>query len=192
MQDQWYGDKRDLVKWGTLLELARIYQVKEILQVLYHRSNTWYPIEVDGKLVRISDEVIQHFRDSKSIVNLKSPVAIEVLDEKFADRKRYLQSVIGKLQYKKEIKKIVFLDPDTGIEPAGKPSLKHVLESELKMIWDSLSQEDVLVFYCQRENPRLCRGGSSSLTFPGVHPETLQGEPPSTRRGETGWTSMLA
>jgi Cdc6-like AAA superfamily ATPase len=40
--------------------------------------------------------------------------------------------------------------------------------------------------------PRLCRGGSSSLTFPGVHPETLRREPPSTRRGETGWTSMPA
>jgi peptide-methionine (R)-S-oxide reductase len=25
-----------------------------------------------------------------------------------------------------------------------------------------------------REFPRLCRGGSSSLTFPGVHPETLR------------------
>jgi hypothetical protein len=46
--------------------------------------------------------------------------------------------------------------------------------------------------YYQRENPRLCRGGSSSLTFPGVHPETLRREPPSTRRGETGWTSMPA
>jgi len=43
-----------------------------------------------------------------------------------------------------------------------------------------------------REFPRLCRGGSSSLTFPGVHPETLRGEPPSTHQGETGWTSMKA
>ncbi len=48
------------------------------------------------------------------------------------------------------------------------------------------------VTYCQRENPRLCRGGSNSLTLPGVHPETLRREPPSTRRGETGWTSMPA
>jgi multimeric flavodoxin WrbA len=47
-------------------------------------------------------------------------------------------------------------------------------------------------FYSNRENPRLCRGGSSSLTFPGVHPETLRREPPSTRKGETGWTSMTA
>ena len=43
-----------------------------------------------------------------------------------------------------------------------------------------------------RENSWLCRGGSSSLAFPGVHPETLRRKPPSTRRGETGWTSMPA
>jgi hypothetical protein len=51
MQDQWYGDKRDLVKWGTLLELARKYQVTQILQVLYHRSNTWNPIEFAQKAI---------------------------------------------------------------------------------------------------------------------------------------------
>jgi hypothetical protein len=43
-----------------------------------------------------------------------------------------------------------------------------------------------------REFPRLCRGGSSSLTFPGVHPETLRCEPPSTHQGESGWTNMKA
>src|SRR5215813_12570817 len=36
----------------------------------------------------------------------------------------------------------------------------------------------------QREAPRLCRGGSSSLTFPGVHRDTPRREPPSTRKGE--------
>src|ERR1039458_6670879 len=39
--------------------------------------------------------------------------------------------------------------------------------------------------YSQWESPRLCRGGSSSLTFPGVHPETLRREPPSTDRKST-------
>jgi hypothetical protein len=52
------------------------------------------------------------------------------------------------------------------------------------------SETDQKLMY--REFPRLCRGGSSSLTFPGVHPETLRGEPPSTHQGETGWTSMKA
>ena len=34
--------------------------------------------------------------------------------------------------------------------------------------------------YSKREFPRLCRGGSRSLTFSGVHPESPCREPPST------------
>ena len=148
MQDQWYGDKRDLVKWGTLLELARKYQVMQILQVLYHRSNTWNPIEIDGNFVPIPQEVIQHFRDAKSICNLNSSVPVQVLSQTFSDRDEYLQYVISEIQVRKEIKKIVFLDPDTGLEPrGGHPNWKHVLESELETIWDSLSERDALVLY---------------------------------------------
>ena len=148
MQDQWYGDKRDLVKWGTLLELARKYQVTQILQVLYHCSNTWNPIEIDGQSVRIPDEVIQHFRDTKSICNLNSSVPVQVLGETFSDRERYLRYVVGEIQGRKGIKKIVFLDPDTGLQPrGGHPNWKHVLEGELETIWNSLSDKDVLVFY---------------------------------------------
>jgi hypothetical protein len=148
MQDQWYGDNRDLVKWGTLLELARRYRVKQVLQILYHRSNTWSPIEIDEESVPIPDEVIQHFRDTKSICTLNSPVPVEVLSEAFSDRVQYLKYVIGEILGRKAIKKIVFLDPDTGLEPrGGHPNLKHVLEGELEMIWNSLSRGDVLVFY---------------------------------------------
>jgi len=154
MQDQWYGDKRDLVKWGTLLELARIYQVTQILQVLYHRPNTWNPIDIDGQSVRIPNEVIQHFRDTKSICNLNSSIPVQVLGETFADRDRYLRYVVGEIQGRKGIKKIVFLDPDTGLEPrGGRPNRKHVLGDELEIIWNSLSDEDVLVFY--QHQPRI-------------------------------------
>ena len=38
---------------------------------------------------------------------------------------------------------------------------------------DSTIYGNAVADYCQRETPRLCRGCSSSLTFPGVHPETL-------------------
>jgi uroporphyrinogen decarboxylase len=44
----------------------------------------------------------------------------------------------------------------------------------------------------QWEFPRLCRGGSKSLTVPGVHPGNSLREPRSTRKGESGWTSMKA
>jgi hypothetical protein len=147
MQDRWYGDNRDLVKWGTLLELARIYRAKQILQVLYYRPNTWDPIEVGGSLVRIPNEVIQHFRNSMSICKMKTSVPIKVLGKTIADRNQYLQYVIGEVQKRKTIKKIVFLDPDTGIEPQGPPGLQHVLEGELDAIWNSLSEQDVLVLY---------------------------------------------
>ena len=31
MKDTWYGDKRDLVKWGTLVHLARRENIKQII-----------------------------------------------------------------------------------------------------------------------------------------------------------------
>ena len=34
MKDEWYGDNRDLVKWGALLELARRFDASCIIQVL--------------------------------------------------------------------------------------------------------------------------------------------------------------
>ena len=41
-------------------------------------------------------------------------------------------------------------------------------------------------------DPRLCRGGSRSLTFPGVHRGNSDREPPSTRKGDPRWTSTKA
>jgi hypothetical protein len=37
MRDIWYGDRRDLVKWGVLVELAARHDARHILQVLYPR-----------------------------------------------------------------------------------------------------------------------------------------------------------
>ena len=50
----------------------------------------------------------------------------------------------------------------------------------------------VFIVLIQWEFPRLCRGGSKSLTVPGVHPGNSLREPRSTRKGESGWTSMKA
>jgi hypothetical protein len=153
MQDRWYGDNRDLVKWGTLLELARIYQVKQILQVLYLRPNTWdhdeFPqIEVGGEKVDITKEVIQHFRNVNLIRNLKSPVTIEVLNSEFQDRQTYLQQVVDAIKGRVNTPSIIFLDPDTGLQPQfARPDFTHVLNEELASIWRSLSANDVLVFY---------------------------------------------
>ena len=240
MQDRWYGDNRDLVKWGTLFELARRYEAKQILQILYYRRAK---IEIDGEVVEIAKEVTHHFlRDvnlirnlkvtTQSEENLKQPhdcvcckdqtssifapghdarvksillriergeleksvcpekvapfvkwsgqwqsegfrltaapvripgrddveytgelvlsnmISVEVLDREFDDRNEYLKYVTKAINGRGVKPGIVFLDPDTGIEPPrSKSGPTHVLESELKAIWESLNESDVIVFY---------------------------------------------
>jgi len=39
VKDKWYGDKRDLVKWGILLTLAKMFSARRILQVAYYRPD---------------------------------------------------------------------------------------------------------------------------------------------------------
>ena len=43
-------------------------------------------------------------------------------------------------------RKVVLLDPDTGIEPE-KPNFNHVRGVEIGIIWDSLTPGDLLVLY---------------------------------------------
>jgi hypothetical protein len=164
MQDRWYGDNRDLVKWGTLLELARRYEARQILQVLYYRPNDWNRterryewerIEIDGQKVEIAPEVIRHFRDVNLIRNLKSPVPIGVFKENFGDRGRYLDAIKAAIRSRSDYPGIVFLDPDTGLEPpSGTHGPAHVLGHEVKEIWRTLIPGDVLVFYQHETNRR--------------------------------------
>ena len=46
---------------------------------------------------------------------------------------------------------LVFLDPDTGLAP-GKPTLDHVLDTEVRDIWRAMPAGDVLVFYQHETN----------------------------------------
>jgi hypothetical protein len=158
MQDRFYGDNRDLIKWGTLLYLARLHNAKQIIQVLYYRPNEWNRaerryewerIEVDGQEVDIATEVIRHFRDVNLIRNLKSSFTIDVLNEVFDnDRDKYLKCILDAIKGRGNKPGIVFLDPDTGLQPPiAAPNLGHVLNHELNVIWKSLSAGDVLVIY---------------------------------------------
>ena len=47
---------------------------------------------------------------------------------------------------------VVFLDPDTGLEPNGGGDAKHVLESEALAFWNALPQGSVFVFYQHETN----------------------------------------
>ncbi len=146
MKDKWYSDNRDLVKWGVLLQLAELYDIATILQVAYFRPTPWdeKSIEIDGRTYPLPPEVVCHFRDIKNITTLRPNVM--VLDAPCHDRDQYLQRVLMAIR---DLPKpaIVFLDPDTGLEPKGKAGFEHVLETELREIWHALRPGDLLVFY---------------------------------------------
>jgi len=44
MKDTWYGDRRDLVKWGTLVHLARSEQIMTVIQVAFLRKGERPPL----------------------------------------------------------------------------------------------------------------------------------------------------
>jgi hypothetical protein len=151
MKDQWYGDARDLVKWGVLLYLANAYSTKRILQVAYFRPSKWNRINIDGQEHHIPQSVVTHFRSLHNIEKLSSELQIEVLDSLFDNRDTYLKNIAEAIGGQHPC--IVFLDPDTGLQPpSSSPKFDHVLDSELKYIWDKILVSDVLVFYQHQTN----------------------------------------
>ena len=93
MKDQYYGDHRDLVKWGALLHLAQVYGLQRIIQVAYWRNTEWAPIEIDGTEYPLPEPVIHHFRSVRNIVSLTGDPAIQVLDSTFSDCDDYLREI---------------------------------------------------------------------------------------------------
>jgi hypothetical protein len=153
MKDEWYADKRDLVKWGSLLLLAEQHRLSRIVQVAYYRSSTWPSLEIDGVKHALPDAIVAHFRDVRGVRRLSAGVQIDVVDVPLErGRTEYLRAVVTAITAARE-PKLVFLDPDTGLEPVpGKGGLTHVLEQELQSIWASLGPRDLLALYQHQTN----------------------------------------
>jgi hypothetical protein len=153
MQGLWYGDKRDRVKWGALVHLANTKGIRCIVQVAYFRHGTNLKLQINEcdveREVDLHQEVWDHFSDLRHIERLGGATGLEiiVLDKTFDPAKR--PDYIGKIIYKvNEIKsrKIVFLDPDTGIAPR-KGKAEHITTNDLQKIWGALLAGDLLVIY---------------------------------------------
>jgi len=135
VRDTWYADNRDLIKWDVLLRLASIYEVCRILQLAYYRPAIFARLVIDGHEYDIPEEVIAHFRNLRHIGGIGSKVRATVFDPVFQDRAVYQQAVLELLSAFAQERCIVFLDPDTGLEPRN-PTLEHVLEPEAQAIWE--------------------------------------------------------
>jgi hypothetical protein len=164
MRDKFYSDNRDLVKWAILHRLAEIFQAQRILQLAFYRPSDFAKIVIDGAEHDIPPEVLAHFRDLRLVESINSKIKISVFDRLFRDRGHYLKAIkIFLSEFLKE-RCVVFLDPDTGLEPQ-KPSLDHVLELEAKAIWKATKPDDVYVFYQHQTN----RAGQ-----PWIEPKRIQ------------------
>jgi hypothetical protein len=151
MRDKWYADNRDLIKWGVLLRLAGIYKAARILQLAFYRPSEFGQLVIDGQQHAIPEEVIAHFRNLRTIGSIGSKVRVTVFDPVFQDRPTHQQAVLALLPAFGQERCIVFLDPDTGLEPRD-PTLDHVLADEARAIWDAMKSGDVFAFYQHQTN----------------------------------------
>ena len=147
MRDKWYADKRDLVKWSGIMHILdnKRLGIQKVFQIAYYRQTDWPLLDFNGIDIEIPEKVLQHFRDIRLIKQLDP--RIEVFNQYFdhKDRKRYVNNVCEMLRERNE-KKIVFLDPDTGLEPSV-CEVEHVKREEIGKIFNTLKQGDFLVFY---------------------------------------------
>ncbi len=159
VRDQWYGDNRDVVKWATLVHLARTHHIDRVVQVAFYRpSEIALRLKIDSGEVPVPKEVIDHFRNIEQIQALARATGlhINVFKEPFQPdegsldtrifRVHYIERVVTALSNFSDARLITFLDPDTGIAPR-RAGGEHVEPREIRTIYDALKANDMLVFY---------------------------------------------
>lgn len=151
MRNAWYGDKRDIVKWSVLLQLAKKYRLSVIVQICFLNMYEFPPIYLDGETFPVPSEVLKQFRTIRSVESISEKVRVAVFDELFSDRRQYLSNALRFIRQFAEYPRAIFLDPDTGLAPS-KASVKHVTDDEINSFWSMLSPGDILVIYQHKTN----------------------------------------
>lgn len=149
MRDTWFGDNRDLVKWGTLAHIAEREDLAVIVQVLYFRTAEKAPLHYHHSEEDLDRAVWNFFRDVTSISNLGSKLGREivVVTDKFNPNQRTAYRQIARDRVARLPQpKVVLLDPDTGIAPS-KCDGKHATLEDIRAVWDILNEGDWLVVY---------------------------------------------
>ena len=186
MQGLWYGDKRDRVKWGALVHLANTKGIRCVVQVAYFRHGTDLKLQTEEGEVELPVQVWNHFSNLRHIERLGEATGLKiiVLDQLYdpGNRSDYINMIGLHLEeINKEIKsrKIIFLDPDTGIAPGGKGNPEHVIIQDIKDIWGALSSGDLIVIYQHADRTKKWvpdRKDKMSFACRGAGVEIISGE----------------
>ena len=160
MRNEWYGDKRDLIKWPTLLHIAQRQGIGRIFQIAMRTDGEpAYPeiIPLGGQVAVVHQDmtahVVDHFHHHNDLNGIAAvgghfDVEIEVLPDEFthAGRDDYFAGVNNTIQMS-EIATLWFFDPDTGIEPPSGANQKHLKLTELSNAFELINPGDYLACY---------------------------------------------
>ena len=144
MRRQWFGDNRDYVKWSCIRAEAT-----DALAVVYGpmlREDSHSGERLDPKVKQFFDKP-KNF----SVISELFPAGFSYLPHTYEvdNSDRYFdrfEELITDAQ--QESKVLVFLDPDTGIQPRkSKPGNAHLLESDMKRVCQQLRAGEKLVVY---------------------------------------------
>jgi hypothetical protein len=150
VKERWFADDRDLVKWSALLHFARAHALTRIIQVAYARVDERPQVTIGEHTVAVDDVVWTFFRDLQRIQHLGTTtgIPIDVIDDTFDPKNRaaYQQRVMNVLAANRDGSILLFLDPDTGLQPT-RASAEHVARAEVRACWRQLAADDWLALY---------------------------------------------
>jgi hypothetical protein len=152
VRDIWYADHRDLVKWGSLVQIATRDGLKTIIQIPFLRADPRPTLSFASSGVEeefeIPEMVWTFFRSVPDIEQLgqRSGLQVKLLSQWFEPRRRagYVAAAVDFVQ-RTSGTKVVLLDPDTGI--ARTPKAEHAAVQDARQVWRALGRGDSLVLY---------------------------------------------
>ncbi len=152
MQPLWYGDRRDRVKWGALLYLAERFNLSPIIQVAFWRDETVKTLKIgsEHRSIPLSTAVWKHFSDLRTIERLAQATSkrIVVIDDPFEESRcrEYIKRINQRI-VRHTRPKLLFLDPDTGIQPDRSARAVHATITDVRELWTTLTRGDLLAIY---------------------------------------------
>ena len=156
MNDKYYSDNRDLIKWAGVLKLCSNAKppITKVFYIAYQTESSVdkYEVIIDGKVISLPQDVIKHFRTIEKIKDLSKTIKIEIYSElysiKYNMAKEYHEKICKLIKKYSNEKLLVLFDPDTGlIPPSGRANDSHVSLENVKKVWCQLKKGDVFLFY---------------------------------------------
>jgi hypothetical protein len=142
MRKQWFGDSRDYVKWSCVLREAG--EDFTVIYAVMLRPDSFNDVSLDSAVVKFFDQQ-KRFNALETLF----PGRFEVMDDLY--EKKHAEAYFARLRALISAKKfgniLVFLDPDTGIEPLHSPKNEHLQIRDIESICRVLHPGDKVVVY---------------------------------------------